>query len=431
VIVWLIVPGEPTKLDPGKPRLLRTGILSEYLYQRGHRIVFWTTTENHVTKQNRAECSQKVQLNGRYAIWLLHGPLYKKNVSMARIRHNIVSSREFRKAAAGEQRPDVILCCYPTLELCQAAIDYAKSRSVPIVIDVRDMWPDIFPEVAPKRLRWAARLLLAPMFRQSRNIFRKADAITGITEAAVRWAARRGGVSDDAPRNQAFTMAYSPNPPDPADRARAEEFWERRGIPAGRHQFVACFFGQLSRRYELNSVVKAAAILAQRGQDRIRICLCGTGEAAEELKRRAAGLPHIDFPGWMDKAQIWTLLRRSAVGLLPYPSTPDYVLSYPNKAGEYLSAGLPIISSVQGEMQHLLETWRCGLTYPNENAVELADILARLAGAPDEVAEMSRNGLAVFERFFNADRVYAEFADYIESFDRNNSAIKSRTARGN
>jgi glycosyltransferase involved in cell wall biosynthesis len=419
MIVWLIVPGEPTKLDPGKPRLLRTGILSEYLYHRGHQIVFWTTTENHVTKENRAECSRKVRLDDRYAIWLLYGPVYKKNISFARIRHNIISSREFRKAVAGEEKPGVILCCYPTLELCQAGIQYAREQGVPIVVDVRDIWPDIFLEVAPKGLRWAARLMLAPMFRQSRNIFRKASAITGITGAAVRWAARRGGVAENSPHNQAFTMAYSPHSVDPEDRVQADEFWEGRGIPAGRKKFVACFFGQLSRRYELDIVVQAAAILGKRGDERVRIVVCGTGEASKGLQRRSAGLRNIDFPGWMDKAQIWTLLRRSAVGLLPYPSTPDYVLSYPNKTGEYLSAGLPIISSVQGEMKHLLEKWRCGLTYKNGNAAELADILEHFAGAPDEVAEMSRNGLVVFERFFNADRVYSEFSDYIESFAKN------------
>jgi glycosyltransferase involved in cell wall biosynthesis len=158
--------------------------------------------------------------------------------------------------------------------------------------------------------------------------------------------------------------------------------------------------------------------LAERGDGRIKIVVCGRGEAADALHRRSAGLTNIDFPGWMDRAQIWTLLRRSAVGLLPYPSSLDYRLSYPNKAGEYLSAGLPIVSSVQGEMRNLLEKERCGLTYANGNANELADILECLANAPERIVEMSSNGRRIFQHAFNADRVYSDFSDYIESFAR-------------
>jgi glycosyltransferase involved in cell wall biosynthesis len=419
MIIWLIIPGEPTKLDPGKPRLLRTGILSEYLHRRGHTIVFWTTTENHVTKENRAEFSKKKIIDDRYAIWLLYGPLYKKNISFARIRHNVISSREFLRVAPTEDKPSIILCSYPTLELCNASIQYGQQQDVPVIIDVRDLWPDIFLEIAPRGLKWAARLLLTPMFQQSQSIFRNASAITGITDAAVRWAARRGGRPESSSRNLAFTMAYSPHAVDAKEQAQADSFWNARDIPAGGGKFVACFFGQLSPRYELASVVEAAKVLSQRGSGHIKIVLCGTGEAASDLQRRSAGIGNIDFPGWMDKAQIWTLLRRSAVGLLPYPSSPDYILSYPNKAGEYLSAGLPIISSVQGEMKALLEKGRCGITYANSNATELADILERLANSPERIEEMSLNARQIFQRHFNADRVYSDFSDYIESFARN------------
>lgn len=413
--IWLIIPGEPTKLDPGKPRLLRTGMLAEYLHRRGHRIVFWTTSENHVVKENRCGQSLRLAAGERYAIWLLYGPRYRRNVSLRRIWHNMRSAREFRRLAPREERPDVILSAYPTLELCEAAIDYARGRGVPVLVDVRDLWPDIFLEIAPRPLARAMGLLLTPMFRQSRRIFRSAAAITGITEAAVAWAVARGGAVDPAAPHRAFPMAYSPRPVEGEERAEAEAFWDRRGVPAGGGRFVACFFGQLSARYELPAVVEAARLLAQRGDDRIRFVVCGTGEAQARLKRLAAGLTNIDFPGWMNTAQIWVLLRRSAVGLLPYPSSLDYRLSYPNKAGEYLSAGLPIVSSVQGAMQSLLENNGCGVTYGNGDAVELAAVLEELAASPARREAMSDRSRALFERLFNADRVYADFCDHLEA----------------
>ena len=51
------------------------------------------------------------------------------------------------------------------------------------------------------------------------------------------------------------------------------------------------------------------------------------------------------FPGWVDAAKIFVLMRRSAVGLDPLPDRYDFLATINNKAIEYMSAGLPVISS--------------------------------------------------------------------------------------
>ena len=53
------------------------------------------------------------------------------------------------------------------------------------------------------------------------------------------------------------------------------------------------------------------------------------------------------FPGWVNKPEIWILMRIAQVGLAPYRSTEDFIISIPNKAIEYMSAGLPVISSLK------------------------------------------------------------------------------------
>ncbi len=47
--------------------------------------------------------------------------------------------------------PDVIHVCNVPIELCHAAVTYGRAKGIPVVIDVRDLWPDVYLEVIPQR----------------------------------------------------------------------------------------------------------------------------------------------------------------------------------------------------------------------------------------------------------------------------------------
>jgi hypothetical protein len=49
--VWLItVGGEPLPIDGTNERLRRTGILANTIIKRKHKIIWWTSTFDHVIK---------------------------------------------------------------------------------------------------------------------------------------------------------------------------------------------------------------------------------------------------------------------------------------------------------------------------------------------------------------------------------------------
>jgi glycosyltransferase involved in cell wall biosynthesis len=107
-------------------------------------------------------------------------------------------------------------------------------------------------------------------------------------------------------------------------------------------------------------------------------------------------------------------MRLSRVGLAPYPSKPNFSLNMPNKPVEYLSAGLPILSSLRGDLETLLASADCGMTYPNGNAAALADYLIRLYDAPGRLAIMSRNAQSLYLQRFTSDKVYGDLIHYLE-----------------
>jgi glycosyltransferase involved in cell wall biosynthesis len=86
-----------------------------------------------------------------------------------------------------------------------------------------------------------------------------------------------------------------------------------------------------------------------------------------------------------------------------------------NKAIEYLSAGLPVISCPKtGVLASLLAHEACGLSYAYGDASDLAAILLRLDSDRDAARTMSANAGRIFRERFTAERVYAEMMAYFE-----------------
>ena len=409
--VWLVTMGEPLPTDDANVRLLRAGILSTMLTQRGHDVVWWTSTFDHRRKRHRADTDARVVLDNSVDIRMLHGCGYQRNVSLRRVLDHILVAKHFVRAVKSELKPDVILCSLPTLELSVATVRYAKAVGVPAVIDIRDLWPDLFEEVVPIWARRALRPLLFPMRRQARLACQGATAITGNAPDMVAWglkmANRTTGLFD-----REFPFGYVTRPLNQEQRNRALGFWAEQRIVPQSNEFTVCYFGVLGPHHEFETVIEAARIL-ENARKPFRFVLCGIGERLEYIKTQATRLKSVYLPGWVGAPEMRTLMEISKVGLAPFRSNVGYTGNMPNKPIEYLSAGLPIVSTLQGYLRTFLEMYDCGITCANGDAAGLAQTLAALADNSARLKTMSDNARKVFAERFEAEKVYGGMIDYL------------------
>ena len=406
--------GEQLPTDEGQNRLLRTGLLANALVERGHEVTWWTSTFDHWRKSHRFERDTVVNAKARLRIVLLHGTGYRTNLSLRRIVEHAVVALHFSRHARKSPRPDVILCSLPTLELSLAAVRYGRRTRVPVILDIRDLWPDLFLEFTAPRWRPLARLALAPLFAAARMACKGATAIIGNSPAHVDWglahAARARG-----PWDRDFPFGYSEQAPDAESMRRARLFWSRYGLadkPEG--CFIVCFFGTISRQFDLATVISAARKLAERGRE-FRFVLCGTGGALDHYKKLAAGCASVIFPGWVPLPQIWTLMQMSDVGIAPYQDGGVHTHNLPNKPIEYMSAALPVVSSLSGYLQEVLATNECGITYRHGDAEALTRVLIDLDSDRGRLRRMSRNARELFKCKFVAERIYQDMSEYLEA----------------
>jgi glycosyltransferase involved in cell wall biosynthesis len=406
--IWLLTIGEPLPTDSDDVRLLRTGQLAILLAGRGHEVVWWSSTFDHTRKRQRHPADTQVALSPRLTLRLLRAPSYRSNLSLRRQINHLQIARRFAKAATEEPRPDLVLCSMPPVELAHAAVRFARGNRVPIVLDVRDLWPDAIVAAAPRPLRPVARILLRPQFRAVHTALRDAHAVVAVSPSYLRWALELAGRTA-TPQDHVFPLAYPETDGAAPHFPEAEAAMRRQGVDPSRR--IVWFLGSFGHWYDLDTVVRAARSLARDERHELQFVLSGAGHADARLRRAARGLPNVVFTGWIDRSEIAFLMSVAWVGLAAYaPHAPQ---SYPNKLFEYMSAGLPVVSSLRGDAEKLLVRHRCGLSYRPGDADHLAHQLLVLLTAADLHREMSTNARAAFSREYSASMVYAQMADHL------------------
>jgi glycosyltransferase involved in cell wall biosynthesis len=408
--IWLVTTGEPLPIDGPHARLFRTGLLAEQLTQLGHAVTWWSAAFNHSMKKHRTTTDASYVTAAGYHLELIWSPGYNRAISFKRlIDHRFMGIAFMRRLRNVKERPDVIVCSWPLIELCKVSVEVAEQWRIPVILDVRDLWPDIFVDLAPKFMRTVARFALRPMYRQARSTFRRATAITGINDDFVRWGVQYGSGRPESARS--FPLGYPRIVSDAADFAAAEEFWRDLGVSQTSGKFIICFFGVFGRTLDLDTVLNATNALAEES---VQFVLCGIGEYHSKMQQQTKGLKNVILPGWIDANKIRALMRVANVGLAPYRNTSDFQASIPNKAVEYMAGGLPVLTCLQGQLSALIAKCESGECYLEGDYQSLVDAIHRLRSDAARLATMAKNASMLFELQFEASRVYQDYANLIE-----------------
>ncbi len=85
----------------------------------------------------------------------------------------------------------------------------------------------------------------------------------------------------------------------------------------------------------------------------------------------------------------------------------------PDKAYDYMAAGLPIVNSLRGELEALLREHGAGMQYRAGSAQSLADVIDLIAGDETRRKTMASHSFALAARF-DQNLQYGRFAVFIE-----------------
>lgn len=419
--IWVVKYGEsiPFANESSSNHFFRSGEITRRLVARGHETTWWTGRFEHQTKRHltTADCAVPIAGGTGSRVVLLDSPGYSKNVSPKRFYDHWRIGRNFRKAIQNQPKPDVILASMPTPELARAAADYASAMGVPLIVDVRDMWPDVIAQRLGERLGFSPAWLFRHYERDVRHSLNVAQSVTSITSGFLAWAQDKGHRSAAARSNdRVFRLASVRHPVASSREAEIQDIWRARGFDGEGGKVVFSLAGSLTKQRATEEFLTALTRLPDVVRRRIQVVICGRGDLENEVRRLAETCDHVLYAGFVARDEVQYLYDNSHFGLLMYDNTPDFQMSFPNKFGEYLMSGLVVLTTVTGVMAAVYEDKGLVTSVP-ATAEAIAALMTELAASPPSQAMRSKAREA-FREDFDADIVYERFCDHIEYWGR-------------
>lgn len=285
--------------------------------------------------------------------------------------------RAVRRFAGRRDRPDVVVATAPGLPSIPAGMGVARALGRPVVVEMRDAWPDLIGSaglVGPGRGASPRALATTAAHRATTLLQRRADAVVTTTVAFADVLRDRGARHVEVIRNST---------PLPLDRAP-----DLPARPAGSLRVL--YLGTLGRSQGLTSAVIAADVVRERGVD-VTLHLVGSGADASALYETARRLdapvqllgrvPHHEVAAhyaWTDTALV------SLRGWAPFEWT------VPSKLYEALASGRHVSASISGEAAQIVAESGAGDVVPPEDPAALADLWTGLARDRSRLAVAGR-----------------------------------------
>lgn len=408
--IWLVRDLEPIPGDRDGPRLMRAGMLAQALARDGFDVRWITSSFDHYRKRQRTPGREDRHPEPGLVVTVLPGPGYRRNISLARIRHNRAFARAFAAfAATAPERPGLVVTDLPTTETAAGAVAFARARAIPAIVSIRDLWPDFFTNVLPPPLRPLGRLALWPLVRQARAACAGADALVGISDNYLAWGLAKAG-RPRGPMDRIIPLGYQKHPL-PLPAARAARLAALGVRPEAR---LVAFVGSWGQTYDLHLLAETADLLKRR--DDIQFLVAGSGDRSDHMRQRFARLPNVVLPGWIGAADIGIVLDRADLGLLPYK--PDAPQGLPNKVFEYMAYGAYQIATIAGELDRFYAENGAGIALAAPTPPQFARAIEEALATPGIAAGRAAR-IAAFEQSAAADVVYARFIDLVRQLAGN------------
>jgi len=404
--IWIVFVGETLPMD-NNFRYWRYTMLVDELIKRGHEVIRYAPSFNHSSKKQRCEKDTQYEFDKRYVIKLIKTTEYRQNIGFARlISYKIFSLRVLNKMKSETDKPDVIITSIPSPIVFRSVMSFAKEKHIPVILDVRDIWPDVFFMGLGYRLKKILKNMYSHFIYNICLDIKSTSAITGVSKEYVDWAMTC--VNSNAKPHMVFPIGYKPVVITKSENESIKKDLNKANI--NENDFICTFIGQLTSTYDIETIVSVSNKF--KGSD-VKIVICGDGKKRTIIEKQLSNNSNLIYLGWVSQKKISVLLSMSNVGLVSYSKNASQ--SLPNKPFEYMAYSLPLVSSLRGELDAIIDKNGIGLKYLAGSVDELYSAINLLIGSKSIENEMRRKSYDAFIKYYYSGSIYSKMSDFIES----------------
>ena len=395
----------------------RAAELAQHWSQGGHEVSILTGFPNHPTgvipqewrsRFRRLTYLEKVGDVDVFRTWLWPLPNRKSHERM-RNYASFCLSAALRGLAL--PRPDVIIATSPQLLVGLAGWWIAFSRQIPLVIEVRDLWPESLMAVG---VGSEDSLLHHTLAGIARFLYEHADRIVVVTPAFKdrliedwRVPAEKIAIVENGVETEVFAPA-------PADAIR-----DLRKHLNAEGKFLASYIGTMGNAHGLETLLDAASQLQQQNPDVLFLLL---GEGAEKQRIQALAqsrdLRNVQFLDQQPRKRIPVFISASDACLVLLKKSDVFKTVIPTKMLEFMSCGRPVILGVDGQARQFVEEATAGIVIEPENPSALATAIQQLHSNRELGCSMGQKGREYIVGNFSRARTAHKYIKVLETLVR-------------
>ena len=412
MLVWILQTGEPLNCDGDQIRPMRAINLSKALVSKGHNVEIISTRFFHQEKRFREKMNNE-KIPGIIETFV-DSPGYKSNISIRRLfDHHILSFNLLINLLTRKEKPDIMFVGFPPIEWSLVSVFYSFLKSIPIVLDVKDLWPDIFwdkENISPLKKEFI-KFLFLPYRIYTALIASFTDYITGPTELIAKYFKNNY-------QNKLLSKIFKnkdpitfPSPIVPPKEDEQIKFNSQKKDP--KECLNILFIGSLMSVYDFETVKKTIEILNKK-KIKIQLFIAGRGGSEKYIKDIFDNMENVYFLGWINRKKAIKISSTCALALAPYKNIKNYELNLVNKYLDYMSLGLPVLSPLKGFSFELINEYEIGWNYPPKDSSILARIIIDIINSPNQIKIRSENALRLFKTNYSFEIVYDQLVDRLE-----------------
>ena len=235
---------------------------------------------------------------------------------------------------------------------------WKRFRGAPYVLHVQDLWPDSILESTMVSNSRAGRMIRSVLEPWLRSVYAGASGVIGIAPTMVRTLTNRG--ADDSKTALVYNWADDSAPDRSSEKSPVKT--------------EVLFAGNIGDMQDLETVVRAAKLIEDVP---VSLTIVGDGVARESVMALAKELrtDNITFRGAVPREEMPEIYSSADFSLVTLRDLEVFRGTIPSKFQASIAHGVPVITTVQGDLRGLIEEHKIGFTAEAEDVESLAQAM--------------------------------------------------------
>lgn len=300
---------------------------------------------------------------------------------------------------------DVVIVTSPPLFVGLAGIVLSRYIKCPLVVEIRDLWPESAVDTGVLK----QKLLIRLAYWFEGFLHRQSKLIVVLTPAFKDVLIKQKHVSPLKIRCVSNASDFTMVEQVESDFDQAL-FRTENGLL---DKFVITYVGAHGIANHLIQVLQAAEMLVDT---KVLFLLIGDGEQKNMLKNYAEKLclNNVRFIDKIPKSNVFQYILTSDMGVSVLGKVDIFKTIYSNKTFDYFSCKIPVLMAIDGLSRELIETAKAGIFVEPENRTDFAEKVRYCIKNKDLLPEMGLNGYHFAKRYFDREVLAKDYLKYLE-----------------